>query len=247
MSLPPGPSPERRQLAAEYAVGLLTGDELERARAQYRQDVEFASEVARWRARLAPLLDEIEAVTPPAHVGAAIERAIAGATGASGGGGNMVALRRKVKLWRGIAAGAVALAAAFALLLLVPKPVIQQPAAPPAARPAPLVAVLGGEQQPMKLVASWYPADRELILAGAGGLSAEPRHSHELWVIPADGTPRSLGTIPSEEATRIRIDAALARELQSGATLAVSVEPQGGSPTGLPTGPVIASGKLERV
>jgi anti-sigma-K factor RskA len=31
------------------------------------------------------------------------------------------------------------------------------------------------------------------------------------------------------------------------ATLAVSVEPPGGSPTGLPTGPVIASGKLTKL
>jgi anti-sigma-K factor RskA len=31
------------------------------------------------------------------------------------------------------------------------------------------------------------------------------------------------------------------------ATLAVSSEPPGGSPTGLPTGPVIASGKLTKL
>jgi anti-sigma-K factor RskA len=32
--------------------------------------------------------------------------------------------------------------------------------------------------------------------------------------------------------------------LQQGATIAISVEPRGGSPTGAPTGPVIASGSL---
>jgi anti-sigma-K factor RskA len=44
----------------------------------------------------------------------------------------------------------------------------------------------------------------------------------------------------------MRVEPQLSRELREGATLAVSVEPVGGSPTGLPTGPVIASGKLER-
>jgi anti-sigma-K factor RskA len=38
----------------------------------------------------------------------------------------------------------------------------------------------------------------------------------------------------------------MAAQLAEGATLALSVEPTGGSPTGLPTGAVIAAGKLQR-
>jgi anti-sigma-K factor RskA len=39
---------------------------------------------------------------------------------------------------------------------------------------------------------------------------------------------------------------ALAELMRNGATIAISVEPRGGSPTGAPTGPVIASGALTR-
>jgi anti-sigma-K factor RskA len=77
-------------------------------------------------------------------------------------------------------------------------------------------------------------------------MPADPAHDHELWVIPADGKPRSLGTMPRTARMHARLEPAMARELHQGATLAISVEPTGGSPTGSPTGPVVASGKLER-
>jgi anti-sigma-K factor RskA len=44
----------------------------------------------------------------------------------------------------------------------------------------------------------------------------------------------------------MRLADALAELLQQGATIAISVEPPGGSPTGKPTGPVVASGSLEQ-
>jgi anti-sigma-K factor RskA len=43
------------------------------------------------------------------------------------------------------------------------------------------------------------------------------------------------------------VPAALKDRLSATAALAVSLEPPGGSPTGLPTGPVIASGKLTKL
>jgi anti-sigma-K factor RskA len=52
--------------------------------------------------------------------------------------------------------------------------------------------------------------------------------------------------MPQTARMHAQLEPAMARELHSGATLAISVEPAGGSPTGSPTGPVVASGKLER-
>ena len=75
-------------------------------------------------------------------------------------------------------------------------------------------------------------------------MPADPAHAHELWVIPADGKPRSLGTMKSAKQMHMRLADALAVLLQQGATIAISVEPPGGSPTGQPTGPVVASGAL---
>jgi anti-sigma-K factor RskA len=84
------------------------------------------------------------------------------------------------------------------------------------------------------------------VLAVAGDMPADPRHSHELWVIPVGGKPHSLGTMGSGRQMHMQLADALARLLQQGATIAISVEPRGGSRTGAPTGPVVASGSLSK-
>ncbi len=120
------------------------------------------------------------------------------------------------------------------------------PVPAPSAAGAPMVALLGDDQKQMKVVASWDPAARQLVLAVPGDMPADPTHSHELWVIPADGKPRSLGTMPAGRQMHMRLADALAQLLQQGATIAISVEPPGGSRTGAPTGPVVVSGALSR-
>ena len=234
------PENERAALAAEHALRILRGDELRETSALEASDSGFARDVARWRGRLAPLLGEVEPVDPPGALWARIERA----TATVENGSNVVMLRRSRALWRGVAAGMTALAAAFGLILLqqprtVPPPVaIQRPAAPP------LVAMLGDSDKNMKIVASWDPASRRLVLAVAGDMPADPSHAHELWVIPIGGKPHSLGTMAGGRQMHMRLADALAQLLQQGATIAISVEPPGGSPTGAPTGPVVASGAL---
>jgi anti-sigma-K factor RskA len=68
----------------------------------------------------------------------------------------------------------------------------------------------------------------------------------EVWLVPPDGTPRSLGLLPSAEggttvALNLPHDTA---EALTTSELAVSLEPSGGSTTGLPTGPVLFSGAV---
>ena len=63
---------------------------------------------------------------------------------------------------------------------------------------------------------------------------------YELWLLPEGAAPISLGTFAGD--AQLRVDPALS--LVAGTQLAVSVEPVGGSPTGAPTGPVIAAGVL---
>ena len=77
------------------------------------------------------------------------------------------------------------------------------------------------------------------------GVAAGPR-AVELWVIPADGHPRSLGLLSQARPGWRAAPAQAAHALRPGVTLAVSLEPVGGSPTGLPTGPVILTGKLDK-
>ena len=68
----------------------------------------------------------------------------------------------------------------------------------------------------------------------------------EVWLVPPGGTPRSLGLFPSEESgttTALILPHDIAAALATSA-LAVSLEPSGGSTTGLPTGPVLFSGAV---
>jgi anti-sigma-K factor RskA len=234
---------ERSELAGEFALGLLDSGDLSRARNLAKSDPQFAAEVAAWSGRLAPLLDEVEAVAPPQRVLDAIEQRL----GSRGGPpDNVVYLRRRVNLWRSFTAGASALAASLALVLVTrPEPAEQRP---PVVRQAatPMVAMLEAEDSAAKLVATWDPAARSLVVAAAAGIAPVAGHSHELWVIPAGGTPRSMGILPGADPMHMRVEAPMATQLAEGATLALSVEPTGGSPSGLPTGPVIAAGKLQR-
>ena len=240
MTEPPNTPAERDELAAELALGVLDGEALRRARSLAASDPEFQDQAARWSGRLAPLLDDVLPVSPPARLWSDIDRGLGGvATRPS----NVVVLHRRVNLWRGIAAGATALAASLAIVLVSqPQPAVAPVNAPAA---APLVAMIGDDQKQMKLVASWDPAGRQLVLAVAGDMPGDARHSHELWVIPNGGKPLSLGTMPDKRRMHMQLAEALAALMQDGATIAVSVEPAGGSPTGSPTGPVVASGTLD--
>lgn len=77
-----------------------------------------------------------------------------------------------------------------------------------------------------------------LTITRVSGSAADTAHSYELWVIAGDNPPVSLGVLPGDSQT-IPLPGVAA-----GQTLAITLEPLGGSPTGQPTGPIIAAGKL---
>lgn len=231
---------DREMLAVEHALCLLIGDDAHAAARLEANDASFAADVARWRGRLASLVAEVAEMSPPET----LWNRIVQATGPHDS--NVVVLRRSVARWRAAAAGMTALAASLGLVMLQqprpsPAPIaVQQRAA------APLVAMLGDSDKQMKVVASWDPAARQLVLVVAGDMPPDPSHAHELWVIPEGGKPKSLGTMPPNKRMHIQLADALAQLLQQGATIAISAEPPGGSPTGQPTGPVVASGSLDQ-
>jgi anti-sigma-K factor RskA len=233
------------RLAAEFVLRLLEGDELFEARRRQRDDAGFAQLVSDWEERLAPLLDAVPAEAPPADMWSRIS---AGLEPGGGEGATIHFLRRKANIWRAYSAAITAVAAALLVVVGLDTtrkdPVFQQPT--PQAAAATLVASLGAENGPTALIITYDAASRSLIatpavLQGAAG------HSHELWVIPATGQPRSLGIVTAGQPRRLAVPPALLKAIGANATLAVSVEPEGGSPTGLPTGPVIATGQLTRI
>jgi anti-sigma-K factor RskA len=69
----------------------------------------------------------------------------------------------------------------------------------------------------------------------------------ELWLIPPGEAPRSLGLLTVDKTQLVIVSKALLRALAKGSTLAVSLEPAGGAPQGVPTGPIIAKGGIEAI
>lgn len=228
-----GPADGGTLIAAEYVLGVLGADERAEVERRMLQEPALAAEVARWEERLGGLADTIAPVTPPQDAWSRIEAAVAAPATAAP---RAPSLWQSVAFWRSLAIGSAALAAAsiaaLAYLGLVP-----------AAR-TPLIATLSGTGAQPNFVATVTASGNSLTVVPASLLTNDPR-SIELWLIPAGETrPRSLGLIEPGKPIRLDIPPDLARRLTPDASLAVSLEPPGGSPTGLPTGPVVALGKL---
>lgn len=234
-------------LAAEYALGVLEGADLAEARRLLDRDPAFAASVADWSERLSPLLAGVAPAEPGGHVWPAIASALD--SGDREPAGNVVLLKHRLRVWRGYSAAVTAIAASLALAVALDvtkdQPIVPvQPTEPAGART--LVATLSSEDNPARLVVSWDPVGRSFLVTPAV-LSSAAGHDHELWLIPPSGTPRSLGIVQTDASQRIVIPVELLRDLSDDASIALSVEPDGGSPTGLPTGPVIAAGKLQQI
>jgi anti-sigma-K factor RskA len=232
--------PEPEALAAEHALGVLSARDRAAAEARMAADPEFAEAVEAWAARLAPLQDDTAPVTPDLAVWPRIARALP----ANDDG----RLGRAVRLWRGSALGAMALAAASLAAVAVvanrPPVVITHPAVP--AGPL-LNASLRGEAGPPMFVVAYDPDRKALIITSLAPPGADPAHAHQLWLIPADGKPRSLGIVEPGTSRRMTMAGPLAPMVSEGAALAVSVEPPGGSRQAGPSGPLAATGKLSKI
>lgn len=144
---------------------------------------------------------------------------------------------QRVSLWRGLAALASIATLGLALMLALPGP--PQP-------PVVLLQGTGGAAQGVNSFVAGVSADgRALVTRPLLPVSLAANRVLELWSVLPQGPPRSLGLIAADGATVIDRQRLPATLLKGGTSaLAVSVEPPGGSPTGVPTGPVIYAGKL---
>ncbi len=223
-------------LAMDMALGALGRDERRAAEARMRSDPAFRARVEDWNARLAPLADGIAPVVPAATLWAAIEAEIAPSPRRATAPSPRTGLWNSLALWRGLAMAGVA-AAAIAITQISP---------PAGAPPQMLVASLAGDDGKPLIAAAYDPLRGAVVLTPATHRD-DGRKSPELWVIEADKPPRSLGVIDIAGPNAHAISAQRLAGLHSGSTLAITIEPLGGSPTGRPTGPVVAKGVLSAV
>jgi anti-sigma-K factor RskA len=228
------PEDEQKLVAAEYVLGVLDPTERRIAARQIERVPTLAREVQDWEQRLGGLADGVAPVTPPLELWDRIENNIAAPTAILPA--TKPGLWQSLEFWRSFAIGSAAMAAASIFTLTYIS------FAPTASR-APMLATLGQTSGQPGFVAAVSSDGRSLTIVPAALLTSD-QQSMELWLIPAGDRPHSLGLIARGQPVRLTLPPELASRLTTDTTLAVSLEPLGGSPTGQPTGPVIANGKL---
>jgi anti-sigma-K factor RskA len=166
---------------------------------------------------------------------------------------DIIYLAREARRWRGFTVAMSAIAALLALYVGVEQfapglmpPGRQSPTdvasqtKPPGSR---LVAVLQQEPTAPAFLLTLDPQSRNITVRRVTS-SPDAGRSYELWLIDKWSTPHSLGLVGADEFITRPIPANLDVDVMRGASYAVSLEPAGGSPNGVPTGPILFTGKM---
>jgi len=227
-------------IAGEFVLGVLERNVAREVEAALDFHVDLRRMVAFWEqqlnplSRLAPELEPPEKVwpriverlgaEPPENLWSRIVERLGEVQAAPSQTWNSLAF------WRTATAAAVAVAACLVLYIGL----MSQVAGPS------LVAAL---QPPHGQEVVWLAtaAQDALLVRALRNETAPIDRAFELWAVPPGAKPRSLGVIPSEGTLRLK---GLPTSIGEGVTLAISIEPKTGSPTGQPTGPVVFAGTL---
>jgi anti-sigma-K factor RskA len=232
--------PDRRErldeLAAEFALGTSPPRVRRRLIAISRRDRVVAAALSEWERRVAVLADQVPPVTPPPRVWRNIVARLG--LDPEGTSKRESPWWERLAFWRALAIASVAGLLAIGVAEWQRAPVIV---------PAPLVVVLSDAEAKVALIATATRGERYLTLKTVSNAKPGPDKAYELWALPQSGAPHALGVIPTGDVVRVPLDNPVDETLSNVATLAVSVEPPGGSPTGKPTGPVLYSGPIERM
>jgi anti-sigma-K factor RskA len=218
--------------AAEYVLGVLDAAQRRAVEQRLTGDAAFAREVAFWEERLGPLAETIPAAAPPQDGWGRIERALASRAPAAR---SKPGLWHNLPLWRGLALASAALAAGCLAALVY--------LADLSGTVSPLVARLDEQSGQPGFIAASNPNDGSVTIVPAA-LLGQAQRSLELWVIPPGGKPHSLGLVDPDRPVKVQVPAELQPHVTADSTLAITVEPLGGSPSGAPTGPIVAKGTL---
>jgi anti-sigma-K factor RskA len=216
---------EPQNLAAEYVLGVLDAVERREAERRLASEPGFAAEVAYWEARLGPLADQLPEVAPPARVWRGIEWTLAG--------GPQPGLWHSLPFWRAFGLGSLGIAAAAIAALFI--------VAPPAQKP--MFATLQQGAGPAAFVVGVDPSHGQVYVVPAS-YSRDVQRVAELWLIAPGQRPKSLGLLDPAKPVTLTVPEALRGSVTPDSTLAVTLEPPGGAPGGVATGPVVAQGKF---
>jgi anti-sigma-K factor RskA len=220
-------------LAAQYVLGTLRGKARDRFETLKFANDKIQQEVDFWEAQLHPLSFTLDPVTPEKHVWQRIQTRIGrrtkGNTDDQVSTANVVSLADKidtvnVRKWKWVSG--LAVAACFVLaILLVPNQLSQ-------VDQLQSVAVINNEAN--KTLWSFDILQTQIAVKTTTFVPKMPNNDYQLWIVPASGdAPISIGVMA--QSGEFTLDKPEIFDNIEIAALAVSKEPKGGSPTGLPT------------
>lgn len=216
-----------QMLAAEYALGLLGGDELARARRRHSEDREFAGMVTAWEMRLAALTEDLPAERPDPAVKAAMEKRLFPTAARTARWGTAM-------LWQAVS-GLCVLALALVVILDFGE-----------RAEGPLyTAEIATETGDFRVVAIVDKVADEVTLTRSRGAAPKGRIL-QVWAHGPGEPAMSVGLWPEGDTVRLPLPPAIA-EVEGVLTLGVSEEPPGGSPTGSPSGRVFGTADIPGV
>ena len=210
-------------LAAEYALGLLDGDEVRAVHRRAAEDAAFAALVTGWEMRFAEMASDLDEVEPSAAAKRTLMRDLFPEAPAPG-------FWQNLRLWQGI--GVISLMLALAALGLAF--LGQSPAAGPL-----YTAEIASDAGDFRVVALVDKSANEVILTRTEGAAPEGRIL-QVWAHGEGEPATSVGLWPEGETVRLPMPPEIA-EVTGILTLGVSEEPPGGSPTGSPSGRVFGT------
>jgi anti-sigma-K factor RskA len=229
------------KLCAEYVLGTLRGGARRRFETWLRDSDELKRTVAQWQDHLHPMVEMTRPATPPEHVWHAIERrlgllppkeAVIERKRAF-----WLGLREDLSFWRGL--GMVSTTFALILLSVVLSRQIE-PVVSPVQMMSTLAMLSDDKSQPVAVVTT-IAATRQMTVKMIEPQPIAADKSLELWAVPKDGAPRSLGLVATSGTVTMILPENT--DPESTPLLAISLEPKGGSPNpNAPTGPIIFKG-----
>ncbi|KPB02935.1 anti-sigma factor [Ahrensia marina] len=222
-------------LAAEYALGTLPHGERISLEKRIVAEAGLRNRVAWWNSQFVTLVDEVEPVEAPASVLRKVEERLFTSSSSN------ASIWSSLGFWRGLSiaslAGLIVVGGLYANNVIAP----QQPASGNV-----FVAQMAGEDSDLRLVAYYDDDAKKLRLKRTAGEAAQNR-DFELWIIAGSEDPVSMGVLPTDDIYEVDVPEELQAAMSSEAVLAITDEPEGGSPSGKPTGAVLAAGPVQQI
>lgn len=228
-------TPERiEMLAAEYVLGSLQGPARRRFERWIMESAKVREEVWFWEQKLGLLSSEMPEVTPPSSVWNSIEGRLWPSTRVAD---KSQPAANDRWFWRGWSVVATAAVLVMAFVLIQPSP----PTTPQTQLSGAIVQA--DTSDPLWLVSETGQGNLLKLRSVAAGAAAAGK-DYELWIVPESGQPLSLGVVPVGGLHEVALTEKTRQALSESRTLAISLEPLGGSTTGQPTGPILHVAQL---